>query len=357
MTKQKSLTVWRTIAIVAMLALALVSVSYAIGIDWKSWSQIDSNSSLSYWTDDSSSKEVLTSYMKEITDKNSDSYIPVEDRIAVFDMDGTLYCETDPSYFDRALYLHRVLDDKSYKATVYDKKIANKIMNSTATEIEHGQGVANAFKGMTLDELYRYIAKFKKTPMNSYKGMNVGDAWYQPMVQVINYLKDNDFKVYIVSGTDRFLVRGLVADSPIDIPNSQIIGSDESLVAPDQGNVDGLDYTYDDDDELVLGGTFYIKNLKMNKVTVIEQEIGTQPVLSFGNSSGDASMAEFATTNNKYKSLAFMVCCDDTKRENGNVEKANEMYKMCDEFDWVPISMKNDWKTIYGDDVTYTKSK
>ena len=90
----------------------------------------------------------------------------------------------------------------------------------------------------------------------------------------------------------------------------------------------------------------------MNKVTVIAQEIGVQPVLSFGNSTGDSSMAEYVTSNNPYKSLAFMLCCDDTERENGSQEKADKMFSLCEEFDWVPISMKNDWKTIYGDGVT-----
>ena len=149
-------------------------------------------------------------------------------------------------------------------------------------------------------------------------------------------------------------MRGIVDNSPLDIPNRQIIGSDETLVAPNQGDTDGLEYVYEDTDKVVLGGEFIIKNLKMNKVTVIAQEIGQQPVLSFGNSTGDASMAEYVTSGNKYKSLAFMLCCDDTERENGNVEKAEKMEGLCEEFDWVPISMKNDWTTIYGDGVTYT---
>lgn len=188
--------------------------------------------------------------------------------------------------------------------------------------------------------------------MPSYDGMKRGDGFYKPMVEVVEYLQQNDFTVYIVSGTDRFIVRGIVDNSPLDIPNRQIIGSDETLVAPDQGETDGLDYVYDDDDKLVLGGEFIVKNLKMNKVTVIAQEIGVQPVLSFGNSTGDSSMAEYVTSNNKYKSLAFMLCCDDTERENGNVEKAEKMVSLCEEFDWVPISMKNDWTTVYGEGVT-----
>ena len=132
----------------------------------------------------------------------------------------------------------------------------------------------------------------------------------------------------------------------------QVIGSDETLVSSNQGDEDGLNYVFDENDQLVLGGEFLIKNLKMNKVAVIAQEIGVQPVLSFGNSTGDSSMAEYVTTNNPYKSLAFMLCCDDLERENGNTEKANKMLALCEEYDWVPISMKNDWTTIYGPGVT-----
>ena len=90
----------------------------------------------------------------------------------------------------------------------------------------------------------------------------------------------------------------------------------------------------------------------MNKVSVIMQEIGQQPVLSFGNSTGDSSMAEYVTSGNKYPSLAFMLCCDDLVRENGSESKAQKMVDLCAEFGWVPVSMKNDWTTIYGDGVT-----
>ena len=103
---------------------------------------------------------------------------------------------------------------------------------------------------------------------------------------------------------------------------------------------------------MVFDGSYAGENAKTCKVDAIVREIGKQPVLAFGNSSGDASMAEYVTSGNKYKSLAFMLCCDDTERENGNEEKAQKMYDMCEEFDWVPVSMKNDWTTIYGDNVT-----
>ena len=71
-----------------------------------------------------------------------------------------------------------------------------------------------------------------------------------------------------------------------------------------------------------------------------------------GNSGSDFSMAQYVLNDNPYKAKAFMLCCDDTERENGNEEKAQKMVDLCAEFDWVPVSMKNDWTTIYGDGVT-----
>ena len=94
----------------------------------------------------------------------------------------------------------------------------------------------------------------------------------------------------------------------------------------------------------------------MNKISTIQTEIGKKPVLSFGNSSGDKSMSNYVVYNNPYKSLAFMLLCDDETRENGNKTRADDMARMCTEYNWQPISMESDWKTIYGDDVTRRKN-
>ena len=334
----------------------------AAGTDAAGAAVIDANEYLSLWNENAEARQQLVSYMEAITQEGGPDFIPVENRIAVFDFDGTLFCETDPNYFDYTLLVHRVLEDPEYKdqASEFEKMVANKIVdqntNGTKYEelpVEHGQAVASAFKGMTINEFYDYIQEFKKLPMPSYEGMTRGGGFYEPMLQVINYLKANDFRVYVISGTDRFICRGLMLNSPLELPNYQIIGSDESVVSAKQAGEDGLNYTFEQGDDLYLGGEFIIKNLKMNKVTVINKEIGMQPVLSFGNSTGDAAMANYTIGNNPYKSLAFMLCCDDLERENGNIDKANKMYDLCEEFNWIPVSMKNDWKTIYAEGVKY----
>lgn len=315
---------------------------------------------LSSWTDSAPLKAELTSYMADITDINSPNYIPVDRRIAVFDMDGTLISETNPYYFDHCLLIYRVLEDSDYrdKASDFEKETAYAILKGIQTgEFPddmmnmHGQAVASAFKGMTMDEFMDYVLKFREEAAPGYDGMTRKDSFYQPMTEVVDYLQENGFTVYVVSGTDRIISRGIVKDK-LNIPMSQVIGSDESIVSSSQGDADGLEVQLQAGDKIITGGKFLTKDLQMNKVSVIAQEIGVQPVLAFGNSTGDSSMCDYVVNNNPYKSLAFMLCCDDLEREYGNEAKAKKMYDISIDHGWIPVSMKNDWTTIYGDDVT-----
>ena len=323
---------------------------------------VEGEDPLSLWTEGAASKKALIDYVEAVTDESSPDFIPVEDRVATFDFDGTLFCETDPNYFDYTLLVHRVLEDPNYKASKFEKRVARKIVdqneNGTKYEelpVEHGQAVASAFQGMTIDEFYSYVHDFMKTEMPSYEGMNRGGGFYQPMIQVVEYLQANDFDVYVMSGTDRLITRGIFSDDscPINLPLSHILGSNESLVGSNQGEEDGLDYTFSQNEELVTGGEFIMKTLMENKCYIIQSEIAKQPVLSFGNSSGDFAMDNYALTNPDYRSAAFQLCCDDVERENGKPEKAEEMRTQCEENGYVAVSMKDDWSTIYGDGVTY----
>ena len=153
---------------------------------------------LDKWNNGATAKNELVSYMAAVTKEGSADYIPKEARIAVFDLDGTLFCETDPNYFDYTLLRYRVLDDPEYKdkASEFEKEVALKIddQNKNGTsysglEVDHGKAVASAFKGMTLKEFNDYIQEFKKQDMPSYTGMKRGEGFYQPMLQIVNYLK------------------------------------------------------------------------------------------------------------------------------------------------------------------------
>ena len=319
---------------------------------------------LTLWGDDSTAKKQLIEYVESVTKEGGEDYIPPVKRIAVFDMDGTLCSETNPTYFDYSLYMHRILEDDTYKgkATDFEKDVARRIYeavinggSSDGIPTDHGKCLASSFAGMRVDEFENYIYDFAGNPAPGYTNLTRGESFYQPMIQVIEYLQENDFSVYVVSGSDRFLARALVAkNGKLNLPPSHIIGSDQSVVATAENGEDGLDYQFTNTDKPLLGGDFLVKNLKMNKVSVINREIGSQPVLSFGNTTGDQSMAEFTISNNPYRSMAFMVCCDDLDREYGNLKQAQDMYDLCNQYGWHPISMKNDWETIYGENVEKT---
>ncbi len=312
--------------------------------------------SLSLWTDSAPAKQALTEYIKSVTDKKSPDYIPVEDRIAIFDLDGTLILETDPIYFDQQIFDFRVLDDPDYKdrATEEEKLVAHNSRDlhkfpemSAARE----KMVAGVYAGMSLEEFDSFVRGFMDTNQPGFIGMKRGQTFYKPMVQVVNFLIENEFTVYVSSGSDRLLIRPLVFEN-LHLPATQIIGSDTTVLCVNQGGKDGLSYTFKAGDQLMLGGDSIVKNLQMNKVVTIVREIGKKPVLAFGNSGTDASMLNYSINGNKYRALAFMLMCDDLVREYGDMAKADKMKKASEENGWIPVSMRDDWKTIYGDGVT-----
>ncbi len=323
--------------------------------------QVKKAKDFKYWTKDAVAKQKLIEYVTDVTDKKSRNFIPVEDRLAVFDMDGTFICETAPCYFEWMLYLERALHDPDYTPTLEDKAYAE--MVNAEIELGHfmtGQfpkgidlGEAKsqevAFAGMTPKEYAAYVKNFMQKPVVGLTNLKWGEAFYLPMVEVIKYLQANNFTVYIVTGSDRPATR-VMACELLKIPTDNVIGTDPQIFAANQGDISADNYAFRRDDYLIRGQLTQ-KNLKMNKVVAIEQEIGKQPVLAFGNSGGDTSMLNYALAGNKYKSLSFFVICDDLERELGNENKANGCKKLADTNGWIQISMKNDFKTIYGDDV------
>ena len=309
---------------------------------------------LSSWNN-CSAKTKLSEFISKIN--SAEYYVPKEDRIAVFDLDGTLFQETDPTYDDWKLYYYRVYNDTNFTSTEEQKQIADAIKQASIDNHmpdDLNWRVASTytqlFYNMTIEEYQQYIINFVNQPCEGYENMKRGDAFYKPMLELIEYIQKNDFNVYITSGTDRYQVRTVVKNH-IDIPESNVIGSEYNIIAKNQGTTAGNEYTYKNDEDFRFDGQFLRKNLKTNKVIGIIREIGKQPILSFGNSGGDKDMANYVINKNKYPSLAFMVCCDDTERERGNIEKANEMKNNCNKFGWIPISMKDDWKTIYEENV------
>jgi len=171
------------------------------------------------------------------------------------------------------------------------------------------------------------------------------------MTEVVEYLQANDFDVYIVTATERNIVRAIVAGT-LDIDPSHVIGTEYGYTATGQADAADTDYTFQSGDKVVFDGSYEGENAKMSKVDAIVREIGKQPVLAFGNSSGDAAMLAYAISDNAYPSASFMVLADDEEREYGDAAGAAEKRASWEESGFTVFSMHDDFATIYGDGVT-----
>ena len=298
----------------------------------------------------------LQEYVEDVTNPKSPNFISVEDRIATFDMDGTFVGELYPTYFEYNLLEHRVLDDPSYRNQAPDdvreaaQNIRDFVRQGTALpdhfDMIHARAAAKAYAGMTIAQFDTYVKTYAAKPANGFKGMTYGQSFYQPMLEVFRYLKANGFTYYVVSGSDRFICRALVES--IGIEPNRVIGMDVCLSSNKQGDNVGVGYTMGTDEYLVRTDSLIIKNLKTNKVRQISQEIGKQPVLSFGNSSGDCAMHNYCMSHPKYRTATFMLVADDDARDHADLAEGARREAKWREVGYTIISMKNDFKTIYG---------
>ncbi|MCR5783129.1 MAG: haloacid dehalogenase-like hydrolase [Clostridia bacterium] len=314
------------------------------------------------WNPDSESLRELVSFVSDTTDKKSSGYLEPADRIAVFDMDGTILCEKAPVYIDYCLTMYRVLDDPSYEATDEERSAMQQVRDHAYTygETFKPEGitkddlVASAFAGMTPEEFRAYTVNFAdNNEVVGFSGMTYGQSFYKPMIEVIDYLRANDFDVWMVSACEREVVRALV--ERFDIPYDHVIATDVPYYTSELGDDIADNYNMDSDESILLGAPLdEVECAKSGKSAAIAREIGKRPVLAFGNSSGDFSMLNYAEGNPDHAGMGFFIVCDDTEREYGSEEKASEFYEEVEKQSWTAISMAKDWKTIYGEGVQKT---
>ena len=395
MDNNKQLIIWRIVAVISLIALTVFVVLFAAGVgrnsDEKSSSAEDCTSSkaaevssedvssagdpsgpddiapdtsvpeektddaLSLWTEGSEVKKSLTDYVTAVTTEGSADFIPVKDRIAVFDMDGTLTCETYYTYYDTMMFIEYCLTDHPERVSDELKKAAEEIEPGYVAGEELARNFAKAYAGMTVNELYDYAVEFGKKYTSSFKNMRYIDNFYRPMAEVVKYLYENDFTIYVISGTERTTTRAIIANSPIKdyVDPQHVIGTDFEV--KQKGHEDepsNMNFKYENGDELVFTGGFIQKNLNCNKTIYIDREIGQRPVLAFGNSGSDTSMMNYTIdSRNAYKAQAYMVVADDTEREWGpqNWDEKSEEYR---EKGYIPVSMKNDFVEIYESGIT-----
>lgn len=309
-----------------------------------------------YWNDCKSLNELI-SYVKDVVNPNSENFIPKNDRIVTFDFDGTLFGERSPIYLEWLFYqdyFDKYFEgDKDHKITYSinegERTISlrdtyneieefKKDINNEYLEQDEAHAGAYLFAGLTIEEYKTYVLNFAEKEAQYFTNLKYKDMFFLPMKEIVKYLQMNDFITYLCSGTDRFMLRTLACET-LNIEANHVIGMTTSLL----GNAE---------DKVIRGDKLIYKSVKNIKSQLIIQEIGKSSVLSFGNSSGDVDMHLFALLYNKYKSKAFMVVADDTQRERGYTpEQVKERTKDWGKFNL--FSMKNDWKTIYGDNVIY----
>ena len=340
-----------------LLTLAMVTLFFAIPAFAE-----ESGFVFSEWNPDAPALKALIEYVEDVTKETSPDYIPPADRIATFDMDGTLCGELFPTYLEYWMLERRIFCDPAYQPDEemleFGRMLRDHALDKSfpdGMDVLHAVHAARAYAGMTLTEFQDFVTQQLVRETDGFEGMTVGNTFYLPMIEVVEYLQENGFKIYVCSGSDRFLCRTFI-EGHLDIPYEQIIGMDVDIEATNEDGADGLKYVYTSEDKIVRTDRLLIKNLKMNKVKAIVKEIGRQPVLSFGNSSGDVSMHNYTIFNNRYRSAAFMLIADDEERDYGNTEKVQPLKEKWEASGYHVISMKDDFRTIYGDDVVKTGS-
>lgn len=304
---------------------------------------------LASWNDASPTKAAIIEFVEDVTDKNSENFVPVENRIATFDMDGTIVAEKS-LWLELAVAVYRIDTELSGNTELVAKKdeLLNNLKqnpepDNTGKLIEEVTG--EAFEGMAQEEFIQYMNRFMQEDKSDMPNITYEDSFYKPMLELISYLQENDFTVYIVSGSERGVVWGAAKDI-LDLPRSQMIGADMSIaVESKEGDTHTM---FEPGDELIRELGFTQKSTGNNKVYNIFHQIGIQPILACGNTDGDFSMLNYVKDNPNYRSLAILINHDDAEREyQYNTDERDEWDSLANQYGWHVVSMKEEFDTIF----------
>ena len=355
MEKKNSIS---TIFIIAVVLLVVIAAAAKITSSKSSKTEEGTGTAAmtEYWTEGSAPAQELRDYVSKVTNPDDkENFIPEKDRIAVFDMDGTLVCETYYTYYDTMMFIEFCLHDHPERVSDELKEIAAAIKPGYVADETLARNFAKAYAGMTVEEFSDYVVEFGKKYTASFNNMRYIDNAYLPMVELVKYLYDNKFTIYAISGTERTTTRAIIANSPFGeyITPNHVIGTVfEIKQKGHETESSNMNFKYENGDELVLTGGFIQKNLNGNKSIYIEREIGQRPVLAFGNSGSDTSMMNYTIdSRNPYPARAYMIVADDNVREWGTQDWEAKSADYAAK-GYIPISMKNDFAQIYPEEMT-----
>lgn len=291
---------------------------------------------------DGKSKEAIIDYVDAVTDVKSPDFIPAEDRIAVFDNDGTLWSE-QPAYFQLFFAIDRVKalapEHPEWKTTQPFKAVLEDDMPALMKSGKHGlvELIMATHAGMNDEAFDATVLDWIKRAKHPTLKRAYTDLVYQPMLELLDYLRANGFKTFIVSGGGIDFMRPW-ASEVYGIPSEQIVGSTLAVKYED-GNIIRLPKLNTNNDK---GG----------KPVGIHYHIGKRPVAAFGNSDGDFEMMQYTEANKKYKTLQLYVHHTDAKREwaydrESHIGKLDKGLDYAKEHGWTIVDMKDDWNVIY----------
>ncbi|MBV7533100.1 HAD family phosphatase [Chitinophaga sp. sic0106] len=290
-------------------------------------------------------KEAIIKYVESVTDSADKSYIPVQDRIATFDNDGTLWAE-QPVYFQFFYALDKVREMAGQHPewkTIEPFKSA--LMNDMGGIMRQGEKgvlaiVAATHAGMTTSQFDSSVSQWIDTAQHPVKKMHYTSMVYQPMLELVKYLQNNQFKVFIVSGGGIDFMRAW-AEKVYGIPKDQIVGS--SIKSK-------YEYNNGQPEIIKLAELDFIDD-NVGKPVGIQKFIGRKPVFACGNSDGDLQMLQWAASN-KYSNLELYIHHTDADREwaydrKSAIGKLDAGLDEAQKKNWLVTDMKRDWKTIF----------
>lgn len=307
--------------------------------------------SLPSWND-GAAKQAIIDFVRATSDRSSPGHVAPEDRIAVFDQDGTLWVE-HPMYTQVIYCLDRVPDVVAKKPELKNREPFKAVLSGNREAIaklpmqDLYKILAATLSGMTVEEFKAEARKWLEAARHPRWNRLYTELAYQPMLEVFRYLRDNAYKTYIVTGGGQDFVR-VYAEKVYGIPPEQVIGT-----------AGGTKFAYASDGKpyLTKEPKLLLNDNNAGKPEGIHLMIGRRPYAAFGNSTGDRQMLEWTAAGDGAR-LKMLLLHDDAVREYaygpaqglpdtkvGTFTPA--LYDEAKKNGWTVISMKDDWKRIF----------
>ena len=294
---------------------------------------------------DGAAKQAIVTFVKETTTQGGPKFVELAERIAAFDQDGTTWVE-QPAYAQVLFAFHQLGVMAAKGPSLKEIEPFKTVLSGDSAAIAK-LGVPELLKVITLTHSGMMVEVFQKTVQDwittaqhpRYKRLYT-DLVYQPMLEVMHYLRASGYKVIIVTGGGQDFVR-TYAERVYGIPRDQVVGS-----------AAGTTFSYDESGKAILTKDPKLLwiNDKSGKPVEIHQAIGRRPVMAFGNGDGDQHMLEY-TQSGEGARFMMLVHHDDAAREYAT-DAAMSVFSeglmtQAKQRGWVVVSMKNDWKRIF----------